>query len=71
MTIAFASANYFALEGQAAEVQKLLDNGSVQITKVLISCAVESGSTKLLKVLLKYGWDINMPESPGEPPFLG
>ena len=68
---AFALANAFARQGKVTEVEKLLEHGGVKITKTLVSCAVEFGSTKLLRMLLQHGWNINMPGEGNEPSFLG
>ncbi|KAL8804064.1 MAG: hypothetical protein Q9182_002777 [Xanthomendoza sp. 2 TL-2023] len=36
-----------------------------------LRAALRSRSTKVLKVLLDHGWDINEPQSNSEPPFMG
>jgi len=62
-----------AADGQAGELARLLKfrPPSANELKGLALLASESKSLPILQVLVDNGWDINMPESYSEPPFLG
>lgn len=43
----------------------------LKVERILVSAAVKSMATRILQVLLDYGWNINEPEAYCEPPFMG
>lgn len=61
------------LNGRLDELVRLLKRRHFSSDKLkgLALLASESKSLPILQLLLDNGWDINMPESYQDPPFLG
>lgn len=63
-----------AQKGRADDLRRLLQRDSTLLTpedNALALLATESMSIPTLQVLLDHGWDINLPESYLEPPYMG
>lgn len=62
-----------ARDGRADELAHLLESRTISLDEMrgLAFLATESMSLPTLQVLLDNGWDINMPESYMDPPYLG